>query len=165
VSVGDAGLVAFIGRASAAMWDAGEGRVSRTPWEQANVWTQRRYLRMAEALHTAGWLVDPAIGRDLNTLQRSRDEWRGRAKAAENVAALDRERANAAARESSAARTDAEAFLQLANDGREELEDARDRADRLQRVVDLVETLVTDEVQATCHVAKSVLDIIRRDVP
>lgn len=145
------------------MWAAWEERVTGTPWRHAGPWRARKYLQMAQALHTAGLLIDPAIGRDLNRLQTSRDEWRGRAQAAESASKLGRKRANDAARESAAARSDAEAFLQLANEGREELEAARDRADVLQRVVDLIVIAVEDEAQKGYPTARTVLGIIRQD--
>lgn len=157
-SVGD-----LLEHAAAMLWAAYEEQVSGLPWQHAGPWRQRKYLRMAQTLYKLGLLVDPAIGRDLNRLQTSRDEWRGRAQAAEKISQLDRKRANDAARESSSARADAEAFLQLANDGREELEAARDRADALQRTLDLVVTEVEDEARKGYSTARTVLGIIRRD--
>lgn len=159
----EASVADLLEQAARQMWAAWEERVTGTPWRHAGPWRARKYLQMAQALHTAGLLIDPAIGRDLNRLQTSRDEWRGRAQAAEGVSKLDRKRANDAARESAAARADADAFLQLANAGREELEAARDQAEALQRVVDLIVTAVEDEAQKGYPAARTVLDIIHQD--
>lgn len=149
------------------MWAAWEERVTGTPWRHMDPWRVRKYVKMAQVLHTAGLLVDPAIGRDLNRLQTSRDEWRGRAHAAEGVSKLDRKRANDAARESSSARADADELQRQLDAQSEELEAARDRADALQRTLDLIDTRVDGWTRGGCergcHVAKEVWDIIHQD--
>lgn len=154
-------------QAAQRMWAAWEERVTGTPWRHAGPWRARKYLQMAQVLHTAGLLVDPAIGRDLNRLQTSRDEWRGRAEHAEGTGKLDRKRANDAARESAAARSDADELQGRLDAQSDELEAARDRGDRLQRVVDLIDTRVAGWTRGGCvrgcHTAKEVWDIIHQD--
>lgn len=118
---------------------------------------------MAQALHTIGLLVDPAIGRDLNALQRSRDKWRGRAKAAEGVSQLDRTRANTAARSSAAAWGQATELQRQLDAQSEGLEAARDRAERLQRTLDIITTWAEDGDRIDDPGARAVLGMIRQD--
>lgn len=159
----EAPVADLLEQAAQRMWAAWEERVTGTPWRHAGPWRARKYLQMAQVLHTAGLLIDPAIGRDLNRLQASRDEWRGRAQTAEAAGKLDRKRANDAARESAAARSEVDGLLQLARRSREDLEDALNRVDALQRVVDLIVTTVEDEAQKGYPTARTVMGIIRRD--
>lgn len=126
----------LIERAAKALWDASDGKGLRVPWEHATIWQQRRRAAQAHALHTLGLLVDPAIGRDLNRLQTSRDEWKGRAQAAERVAALDRQRANEAARSSAEAWAKADELQRKLDVQSDELEAVRDDLDEARTRLD-----------------------------
>lgn len=126
----------LIERAAQALWDASDGRISGVPWKHAGPWRQRKLAIQAQALHTLGLLVDPAIGRDLNRLQTSRDEWKNRAQAAERVAALDRQRANEAARSSAESWAKADELQRKLDAQSDELEAVRDDLDEARTRLD-----------------------------
>jgi hypothetical protein len=161
VSTADESAADLIERAGKISWDAMDGRSSGVPWHHAGPWRRRKYLQMVQALHTAGLLVDPALGRDLNRLQTSRDEWRGRAEHAEAAGKLDRKRANDAARKSAAA-VDATETLQAENDRlRGELADAADEVEQLRNLIDEVTAWAEGDAQLDNCDAQAVLDIVR----
>lgn len=165
MSTPDEGSMAnLIEQAARRMWSAWEERVTRVPWHHAGPWRQRKFEQMAQALHTAGLLVDPAAGRDLNRLQASRDEWRGRANAAEAAGALDRKRATDAARVSAAANDAAGRLQRQVDELTERLGDMTGERDRAMTDLADIATLVVDEAQAGRLVARAVLDVVRRSV-
>jgi hypothetical protein len=136
VSTADKSAADLIERAAAVLWAAYEERVSGLPWQHAGPWRQRKYTQMTHTLYKLGMLVDPALGRHVNLLQTSRDEWRGRAEHAEAAGKLDRKRANDAARESAAA-ADAMEALQADNDRlRGELATAVEDLEQLRDLID-----------------------------